>query len=92
MMALSIWLGVARFLMTRIESSWPLIYYAVLILYWKTFEGMMNGYWVLAGVTCGLLMRFEFLAKPVYRVVRVAEATVLAYVLVRSVQMMAQYR
>ena len=89
-MALSIWLGVARFTMTRIESSWPLIYYAALILYWKSFEGMLNGYLVLAGVICGLLMRFEFLGKPVYKAVRVSEAIVLAYVLVRCVQMMAE--
>jgi hypothetical protein len=41
-------------------------------------------------VICGLLMRFEFLAKPVYKLVRAAEAIVLAYVLVRCVQMMAE--
>lgn len=83
LMALTIWMAVARFTM-RQESNWPLVYYFLLAVYWKAFEGGLNGYWVLAGVACGLLLRFEFLGGPVLKMVRGAELAVFAYVLWRS--------
>ncbi len=83
LMALTVWLAVARFFTTR-ESSWPLGYYAALIVYWKAFEGALIGYWVLAGALCGLLIRFEFLPGPVMKAVRLAELAVFGYVLFRG--------
>ncbi len=75
LMALTIWVGVARFA-ARLESNWFLIYYALLVAYWKVFEGSLNTYWVLAGVACGLLLRFEFLGGPVLKAVRAVELVV----------------
>jgi len=82
LMALTIWVAVARFT-ARTESNWPLAYYALLVAYWKVFEGGLNGYWVLAGVACGLLLRFEFLGSIPLKIVRGAELAVFAYVLWR---------
>ncbi len=90
LLALTIVLGVSRFVVARFDRSWPLVYYAALIVYWKSYEGLLNGYWVLAGVACGLLMRFEFLGKAFYKVVRAAELIVLLYVAVCCVRILAQ--
>jgi hypothetical protein len=83
-MALTVWLIVLRFT-RKLDSNWPLVYYAVLLAFWKVFDGSFNTWWVLAGVLCGLLLRFEFLGATVVKVVRWCELAVCGYVLWRSV-------
>jgi hypothetical protein len=84
LMALTIGTAIARFT-ARQESNWPLVYYLLLVAYWKAFQGGLNGYWVLAGVACGLLLRYEFLGGIPLKIVRAAELAVFAYMLWRCV-------
>jgi hypothetical protein len=84
LMGLTVWMAVARVL-TRLDSNWPLVYYLLVLAYWKTFEGALNNNWVLIGIVCGMLLRFEFMGGIVLKLVRVVEFAFFAYVLWRSV-------
>ena len=65
------------------ESNWPLVYYAILIAYWRSFTYSLDNYWVLMGVLCGLLLRFEFLSGPFQKVIRAIELVVFGYIVWR---------
>lgn len=84
LMGLTVWMAAGR-LASRADSNWPLLYYLLVLAYWKAFEGGLNTYWVLTGVACGLLLRFEFLGGAVAKLVRAVEYAFFAYVLWRGV-------
>jgi len=83
LMGLTVSMAAVR-LFTRPDSSWPLIYYVLVVAYWKAFEGGLNTYWVLTGIVCALLLRFEFMGGLVLKLVRVVEFAFFGYVLWRS--------
>ena len=82
-MALTAWVAVKRFAW-RLESNWPLAYYALLVVYMHSFEGSLDKYWVFSGIICALFLRFEFLPRPLVIIVRALEIIVFAYVLWRG--------
>lgn len=85
-MSLTVWLLVAR-TRGRLESNWPLVYYFLVLVYWRAFEGALNPYWVYAGVVSAALLRFEFLGGVVLTFVRVIEYFFLAYMFARGLQL-----
>lgn len=86
LMAATVWLAVKRFTL-RVDSNWPLVYYAVLVAYWHGNSYTLDNYWVLAGVLCGLLLRFEFLGGAVEKLIRGVELIVCTYVIYRCVKL-----
>jgi riboflavin transporter FmnP len=86
LLGLTVWVIVAR---TRgmLESNWPLVYYLLVLVYWKVFEGGLSPYWVYAGLVSAVLLRFEFMGGIVLTFVRVIEYIFLGYVIVRGLQL-----
>ena len=86
LLGLTVWVIVAR---TRgqLESDWPLVYYLLVLVYWKVFEGGLSPYWVYAGLVSAVLLRFEFMGGIVLTFVRVIEYIFLGYVIVRGLQL-----
>lgn len=83
LLVLTMWLAFSRF--TRsLESTWPLVYYLVVVAYLKAFEGGLNPYCVYVAVVCGLFLRFEFMGGAVLKTFRVVELLTLAYIAGRS--------
>ena len=73
------------------ESNWPLAYYGVLIAYWRGYSYTLDTYWVMGGLLCGLLLRFEFLGGAVEKLIRALEALVFAYVIWRCVKLILRW-
>jgi|SRR5579859_3693894 len=86
LMAATVFIAVKRFTL-RVDSNWPLVYYGVLIAYWRGNSYTLDNYWVLAGLLCGLLLRFEFLGGAVEKLIRGVELAVFAYVIFRCVKL-----
>lgn len=83
LMAATLAMGVTR-LMGETETNWPLLYYAALVGYMIKFEGSLDNYWVLAGVICALLLRFEALGGILTKAAKGIELIVFGYVLWRG--------
>jgi hypothetical protein len=90
LMAATVFIAVKRFTL-RVDSNWPLVYYGVLAAYWRTFAYTLDNYWVLAGVLCGLLLRFEFLGGAAEKLIRAVELAVLVYVVFRCVKLVLMW-
>jgi hypothetical protein len=73
---------------TRSQSTWFLLYYAVVVAYWRFFGGALDTRWVIAGTAAAVALRFEFLGGPVLGAVRAAEFVFLGYVLWRCTAML----
>ena len=65
----------------RPEATWPLLYYAGISTYGLLFRDSLNPYWVMGGIACGVLLRFEFLGGWVMNGLRVLETIFFAYML-----------
>jgi hypothetical protein len=78
---LTIWLMRARFT-KPVDISWPLFYYAFLVIFARSNEGEFNNYWIFGGVLCALFLRYEFMAGFVLKAFRVGEFCVHLYVIV----------
>jgi len=74
-----------------IDSNLPLTYYGLLLAYWHGNAYTLDNYWVLGGLMCGLLLRFEFLGGAVEKLIRVLEQLVFVYVAVRCVKLILQW-
>jgi hypothetical protein len=83
---LTVWVIVARS-RGKLESNCPLVYYLLVLVYWKVFEGGLNFYWVYTGLASAVVLRFEFLGGPVLTFVRLIEYVFLVYVIVRGLQL-----
>jgi hypothetical protein len=83
LMALTVFMVYARF-RYRLDANWPLLYYAIVVAYWQAFEGALNPYWGLTGLTSALLLRFEFLGGFPLTVVRAIEILFFGYILWRG--------
>jgi hypothetical protein len=67
----------------RLESTWPLLYYVPIALYGLTFRDSLSGPWVIGGMVCAALLRFEFMGGFVLQGVRALEMLFFAYLLWR---------
>ena len=75
----TIWIGLSRFSM-RLENSWPLLFYLVLVLYLNSYEQVLNPYVVYVAVVCALFVRFEFMNERLVFFTRVIEVAALAHI------------
>lgn len=78
LMVMTVWVIIARFT-HRLDTSWPLFYYLLMVFHTKVFEGGLNPYWVFVAVVSGLFLRFEFMGGFILRSIRVIELLALAY-------------
>jgi len=90
LMAATLVVAVKRF-SARIDSNLPLTYYGLLIAYWRGNAYTLDNYWVLGGVLCGLLLRFEFLGGAVEKLIRALELLVFVYVTLRCAKLILQW-
>ena len=81
-MAATVVMAIKRFQL-RLDTNWPLLYYAILVTYSRGFQYSLNEYWLFTGVACGLFLRFEFLGGIFEKAIRAVELAVFAYVLWR---------
>jgi hypothetical protein len=65
------------------ERTWLLFYYAPVAAYTMRYWDSLHPPWVLAGVICALVLRFEFMGDWVAKGVRVVESAFFVYVLWR---------
>jgi len=73
------------------DTNWPLAYYGLLLAYWRGYAYTLDDYWVLGGLLCGLLLRFEFLSGAIEKVIRVLELLVFGYVIWRAVKLILRW-
>ena len=78
---LTLWVMRARFT-SRIDTSWPIVYYLFLVIFVRANEGEFNNYWIFAGVICALFLRYEFMAGFILKLFRAGEFVVHLYVIV----------
>jgi hypothetical protein len=83
LLVFTIWLMVVR-LQMRFASPWPLLYYVYLTAFWRFFGGSFQGFMVIPGVICALLLRLVPLTGWPLVAVRSVELIVLAYVALRA--------
>ncbi|MFN3323369.1 MAG: hypothetical protein ACK5AZ_07730 [Bryobacteraceae bacterium] len=81
----TVWMMYARYAF-RIDSNWPLVYYALLVTFLNTYGGM-DPFMVYAGVVAALFLRFEFMGGAFLKFVRLIEFVVLLYVAWRCLRM-----
>ena len=85
-MALTIAVLVWRFV-GKLESNWPLVYYLLLVVYLRVFEGSIDPYVVYVAVISALFLRFEFMGGWFLKFVRVVEFGTHVYISYRCVQL-----
>jgi len=90
LMAATLVVAVKRF-SAHIDSNLPLTYYGLLVAYWRGNAYTLDNYWVLGGLLCGLLLRFEFLGGAAEKLIRALELLVFVYVTVRCVKLILQW-
>ena len=81
----------ARRLTASPDSNWPLAYYGLLLSYWRGYMYTLDNYWVIGGVLCGLLLRFEFLGGAIEKIIRVLELLVFGYIVYSCVRLLLQW-
>jgi hypothetical protein len=81
----------ARRFSASIESNWPLVYYGVLLAYWRGYAYTLDNYWVMGGLLCGLLLRFEFLGGAAEKLIRVLEVLVFGYVIWHCIKLILRW-
>jgi hypothetical protein len=86
---LTIWLMRARFA-SPVDTSWPLFYYAFLVIFARYNEGEFNNFWIFGGVLCALFLRYEFMAGSVLKAFRAGEFFVHLYVILACFLMMTR--
>jgi hypothetical protein len=84
-------LAAAKRVAAGVDSSWLLAYYGLLVVYWRGYAYTLDNYWVLGGLLCGLVLRFEFLGGAVEKLIRVLELLVFCYVIWRCVKLILQW-
>jgi hypothetical protein len=78
---LTIWVMRARFT-SKIDTPWPLFYYAFLVIFVRANEGDFNNTLIFAGVVFALFLRYEFMGGFVLKAFRTGEFLVHIYILV----------
>src|SRR4051812_13872454 len=77
---LTLWVMRARFT-SRVDTSWPIVYYLVLVIFVRANEGEFRNYLIFAGVLCALFLRYEFMAGLVLKMFRAGEFVVHLYII-----------
>jgi hypothetical protein len=90
LMAATVLVAARRF-GARVDSNWPLAYYGVLVAYWRGYAYTLDTYWVLGGLLCGLILRFEFLGGAVEKLIRALEILVFGYVIFCGVKLILRW-
>ena len=90
LMAATLLVGAKRFSACA-DSNWPLAYYGILLAYWRGYAYTLDTYWVMGGLLCGLLLRFEFLGGAEEKLIRALEILAFAYVIWRCVKLILQW-
>ena len=87
MFLLTVWIIRRRF--TR-PPDWNLAlgYYFALVLYARSFEGLLSNNVIFIGTVVALFIRFEFLGKHFFNAFRFMEFLLHAYVLVITFQVL----
>jgi len=75
----TMWLASARFRM-RVDSNWPLFYYAGLVTYLNSFDLVLLPWVVYAAALSAIFQRFEFLNERFVFLLRLIEVCALAHV------------
>ncbi|MGH9723080.1 MAG: hypothetical protein ACRD8O_22955 [Bryobacteraceae bacterium] len=70
------------------ESNWPLLYYFILVMYIRGFEGQFDNRVIFAGIVAALFLRFEFLGGFFLKFFKFVEFVVHAYMLFRAFQIL----
>ena len=78
-------------LIAAVDTNWPLAYYGLLLTYWRGYMYTLDNYWVIGGVLCGLLLRFEFLGGAIEKIIRGLELLVFGYVVWSCVRLILQW-
>lgn len=73
-----------------LESNIPILYYIFLIIYMKAVDGSVPLWLSLAGLSCALIMRFEFLNEFFIKVMKFIEIAILAVIIYLCVTMVWQ--
>jgi hypothetical protein len=71
-----------------LESNIPILFYVALILYMKAVDGSVPLWLSLAGLSCALILRFEFINEFFMRTVKfieIALVSVISYLCVTMV-------
>jgi hypothetical protein len=89
MIGLTIWVMRTRFT-SKLDTSWPLLYYLVLVLFVRANEGEFNNYWIFIGVASALFLRYEFIGGVFMKIFRGLEFAVHLYVIVGCFLMMTK--
>jgi hypothetical protein len=63
----------------RLDSNWPLVFYLLLVLHTKIFEGGLNPYVTYVAIVTALFIRFEFMGGIILKFFRLVELCCLAY-------------
>jgi hypothetical protein len=90
LMAATVLVGARRF-SARVDSNLPLAYYGALVGYWRAYAYTLDIYWVLGGLLCGLVLRFEFLGGAVEKLIRAFEILVFGYVIFSCVKLILRW-
>jgi hypothetical protein len=73
------------------DCNWPLAYYGLLLTYWRGYMYTLDNYWVIGGVVCGLVLRFEFLGGAIEKIIRALELLVFGYVVWSGVRLVLRW-
>jgi hypothetical protein len=68
----TLWLASNRFSL-KLDNNWPLVYYALLVLFSNLYPRTLNAQVLYAAVICGLMLRFEFLNERIVYFFRILE-------------------
>ncbi|MCC7498550.1 MAG: hypothetical protein IT160_13295 [Bryobacterales bacterium] len=90
LLAVTVGLIVFRFT-RRIDSSWPLVYYFLVVLYSKWFTDSLQPEWVYAAVVTALFLRFELIGVWVIRFFRLVELVILSNFLWRGLGLLMRW-
>jgi hypothetical protein len=75
-----------------LENNWPLLYWILVVFFaFVRPEESFNPTYLLIGLGCGLLLRFEFMNSIFIRIIRTVEFAVMLYVVCRGIQIIARY-
>lgn len=84
------WIAFMRFRM-KPDSSWPLIFYLVLVVYSNQFGRAIPPYVLYIAVVAGLLLRFEFMNERLILFVKVIEVTCLVVIAYHLLKILARF-
>ena len=74
-----------------LESNVPILYYFFLIIYMKAVDGSVPLWLSVAGLSCALILRFEFMNEFFTRALKFIEMALLAVIIYLCVTMVWQF-